>query len=227
MKYSITLATGEETERTRRCSGREKTAPLSLDVQRVDIMKSSRTYLRMLPILALLICACSDERNTSTNPNANDEKQIPEMVRPRLSAAATYVQGSDIEVSVRFPASDWDLVRRQKEAFDRNGFWPWHVKINGEYYRLDGGASPLFPPTDSHTERTSHLQLNSGKKLLDSFEWTPGEYRVAYVFKEIIVCHPLASKEERSLDEWASNEVVFRIIASAEQTAGADRAAQP
>jgi hypothetical protein len=178
-------------------------------------MKLIKRYCRIIPVLTLLICSCS-----------KNDKQIPKMVRPKLSAQATYAQGSDIEVSVRFPASDWDLVKRQKEALHSDDFWPWHVRINGEYYRLDSGASPLFPPTNSH-ERTSHLQLNTGKELYDSFEWAPGEYRVAYVFKDIIVCHPLAPQEERSLNEWSSNEVVFRIVPSPEQPAGADAAAQP
>lgn len=187
-------------------------------------MKSIRIHLRLLSILALLICACLDGNNTSITTNANTKNKIPEMVRPQLSAKRTYALGSDIEVNVRFPASDWDLVRRQKKALGENGFWPWHVRINGEYYRLDGGASPLFPPTNSHLERTSHLQLNTGKELLDSFEWTPAEYRVAYVFKDITVCLSLAPKQEVHLDEWASNEVVFRTIKSAEQSAGADEA---
>jgi len=184
-------------------------------------MKLIKRYCGIIPVLTLLICACSDNESDCSN----NEKQIPEMVRPKLSAQATYALGSDIEVSVRFLSSDWDLVKRQKEAYHSDDFWPWHVRINGEYYRLDSGALPLFPPT-SH-ERTSHLRLNTGKELYDSFEWAPGEYRVAYVFQDIIVCHPLAPQEERSLDEWSSNEVEFRIVADPEQPAGADAAAQP
>ncbi len=190
-------------------------------------MKSSSVALCILAVLALLICGCSDESTTSTNRSTNDGKQIPEMVRPELSAQTTYVKGSDIEVSVRLAASDWNLVKRQRETLQSDGVWPWQVRINGAYYRLDGGASPPFPPIDSHTVHTSVLRLNTGKELLDPFEWTPGEYRVAYVLKDIIVSHPLAPEEERSIKEWASNEVVFRIVESAEQSGGADKAAQP
>jgi hypothetical protein len=55
--------------------------------------------------------------------------------------------------------------------------------------------------------------------LLDTFDWKPGEYKVAYVFKDITVCHPLAPDQEVYLDELASNEVVFQVIEETEQVA--------
>jgi hypothetical protein len=165
-----------------------------------------------LMILTLLIGGCSDKGDTSSNQGEMDAGQVPEMVRPQLSAKQSYIQGEDIQVSVRFPASDWKLIERQNEELNSNGFWPWHIRIDGEYYRLDGGTSPLFPPTKSNTERTSHLQLNPGKELLDDFDWKPGEYHVAYAFRGIAVCHPNAPDQETHLDEWASNEVVFQVI---------------
>ena len=190
-------------------------------------MKPSSNYPCMfLMILTLLIGGCSEKGVTSSKQSKMDAGQVPEMVRPQLSAKKSYIQGEDIQVSVRFPASDWKLIERQKHMLNGNGFWPWHIRIDGEYYRLDGGASPLFPPTTSNTERTSHLQLNMGKGLLDHFEWKPGEYHVAYVFRGITMCHPHAPDQEVHLDEWASNEVVFQVIEETEQVASGHAAAR-
>ena len=176
-----------------------------------------RRYI-IIPFLGLIVLTCSCSQNDVQGRAANNVRP-PALPRPELFADPSYAQGSDIQVKVRFPASDWDLVTPQKEALDVESFWPWHVRINGSYFRLDGGAVPLFPLVDSCTERASHLQLNSGKELLDPFEWTPGEYRVAYVLRNITVCHQSVPDEERTLDEWASNEVIFRVTVTAEQAA--------
>ena len=139
------------------------------------------------------------------------------MVRPVLSAKAVYDVEADIDISVTFPASDWNCIDQQEESVSGGAFWPWHLRINGKYFRLDGGAMPLFPPTDSPvTEQTRNYTLNNSKSFAypDSrILWEPGEYNVAYVLRDITVCHPLAPEQDVHLDEWASNEVTFRITA--------------
>jgi hypothetical protein len=174
-------------------------------------MRTIRYTYFLLPLMSLWGCSCSDE---------GQRISVPEMVRPVLSAEAAYDMDADIDITVTFPASDWNCIAQHQESVEGDTFGPWHLRINGRYLRLDGGAMPLFPPTDSPViEQTRDYTLNNNNSFAypdSQFQWEPGEYKVAYAFRDITVCHPMAPEQEVHLDEWLSNEVTFQVIKKTE-----------
>jgi len=127
---------------------------------------------------------------------------IPGPVMPNLTAEKTYRVGEEIVLRLEWPASDWRLNDAQRDRIGTDDFWPFHVRINGRELPIRSGLSPF---SGLASDRTLSDDLH------EDLDWQPGEYRIAYVLKDLKITHPGPPQTERQLDEWRSNEVVFRI----------------
>jgi len=149
-------------------------------------------FLLSLPIVIVIGCSHKPETAPISGP-----------MIPSLVAEHEYKTGEEIIVTIKWPATEWKLVERQKGAFRSDDFWPFYIRINGEDYKLRSGLSPFSGLISKET-------LSDG--LFEKFTWTQGEYRVSYVLKGINIYHPKDPENERRLEEWQSNEVIIRVV---------------
>lgn len=175
-----------------------------------------------------LLCSCSD----SSEQRLLREKcktVFPDMVHPVLSGKSVYELGADITLRVTYPASDWELDGALQDAIEAGDRKPWHIRINGKDLCLDRASrySQWFPPGRSMITEISREFVINRDSSDRSIEWLPGEYRAAFVFKDISVRHPANPEQKVHHDEWSSNEISFQIMNRSEQAAGADGPAQP
>ena len=176
----------------------------------------------------LLLCSCSDSGRRVPS-QLDSHAPLPELVRPVLSGQSVYELGADITIRVVYPASDWridDDLQKEIEAGSRK---PWHIRVNGRTFRLDriSRYSQWFPPASSMITEISREFVINRDCSDQSLEWPPGEYRVAFLFKDITVQHPSDPEQKIHHGEWTSNEISFQIVERSEQPAGTDEAAQP
>ncbi len=164
-----------------------------------------RVYLRhvctVLLVALLATVGCSEPKDAP--PAAKDAPPAAVPVRPQVTAKRTYDVGEKIVLGLKWPASKWHLAEDQKGSFSRDGFWPFHVRINGREFQIRAGLAPF-------SGLASDWSLSN---LFEDFEWLPGEYRVTYVLKGCRITHPASPESERELDEWTSNTVVFKVVA--------------
>jgi hypothetical protein len=191
-------------------------------------MRTSLYITLFISCTVLLFCSCSDN-SQQAEPQKSSRATLSEMARPVLSGRNVYDLGTDIELRVTYPASDWQIVETLQKEIESGDRKPWHIRVNGRDFRLDhiSPYSQWFPPASSlMTEISRELVLNRDSSD-QSLQWKSGAYRVAFVFKDITVFHPAESEQQIHYDEWVSNEISFQIANRSEQTAGPDEAAQP
>lgn len=176
-------------------------------------MRTNRYVMLFFASAVSLLCSCSDNSQQAP-PQERSKATFLDMVHPVLSGKSVYELGADIEVRVTYPASDWELdgdLQKMIEAGDRK---PWHIRVNSKDFCLDriSRYSQWFPPERSMITQISREFVINRDSSDRSLEWKPGEYKVAFVFKDITVRHPADPEQKIYHDEWSSNEISFQIV---------------
>ena len=186
-------------------------------------MITNRCMTLLFVSTLVLLCSCSD--NSREVPSQQEgNASLPGLVRPVLSGMNAYERGADIKVRVIYPASDWQIEGDLQKAIEAGDRKPWHIRVNSKDFCLDRMSrySQWFPPEKSMITQISRELVLNRDSSDQSLEWKPGEYRVAFVFKDITVCHAADPEQQIHYEEWASNEISFQIVNRSEENAPAD-----